>query len=128
MKKTVSTSGARTRLLWASCISISKSLMARRPRTMEPAPRARQKSTVRPSKEATSIAGRASRRPREGVADDPDPRLDGEQRRLARVREDADDDRVEDDRGAADDVEVAVGDRVERARVDRDGSSSSARR
>ena len=43
------------RLLWASCISVSKSLMARRPRTMAPAPLARPKSTVSPSNEATSI-------------------------------------------------------------------------
>ena len=55
MKKTVSTSGARTRLLWASCISVSKSLIARRPRTIDPAPRSRHRSTVRPSKASTSI-------------------------------------------------------------------------
>ena len=38
MKKTESTSGARTRLLWASWISVSKSEMARRPRTIARAP------------------------------------------------------------------------------------------
>ena len=54
MKNTESTSGASTRLLWASCISESKSLIARRPRTIAVAPRAWQKSTVSPSNEATS--------------------------------------------------------------------------
>jgi hypothetical protein len=54
MKNTESTSGASTRLLWASCISASKSLIARRPRTIAMAPRARQKSTVSPSNDATS--------------------------------------------------------------------------
>ena len=52
--------------------------------------------------------------------------VDGQQRRLARVGEDGDDDPVEDVRGAPDDVEVAVGDRVERARVDRDLHASPA--
>ena len=65
----------------------------------------------------------------ERLADDADARLDVEQRRLARVGQDADDDAVEHGRGALDDVEVAVRDRVERARVDRDGvHRSSARR
>ena len=77
MKKTVSTSGASTRLLWASCISTSKSLIARRPRTMAWAPRARQKSTVRPSNDAISMASgeapvvaRASRMTRMRVSSD----------------------------------------------------------
>ena len=57
-------------------------------------------------------------------ADDRDARLDRQQRRLPRVREHADDDGVEDGRGTGHDVEVAVGDRVERARIDRDRCSS----
>ena len=51
--------------------------------------------------------------------------VDRQQRRLAGVGEDADDHRVEDARGPLDDVEVAVGDRVERAGVDRDAHASS---
>ena len=87
---------------------------------MEPAPRARHSSTVRPSNASTSI--RSGRRAGVGerVADDPDPGLDVEQRRLPRVGEDGHDHAVEDVRGPRDDVEVAVGDRIERAGIDRD--------
>ena len=60
-------------------------------------------------------AGFAERRP-----DDVDPLLDGEERLLSRVGEHADDDPVERSGRAADDVDVAVRDRVEGARVDRD--------
>ena len=52
----------------------------------------------------------------ERLADDADPGLDVEQRRLPRVGKDRHDERVEHVRGTLDDVEVAVGDRVERAR------------
>ena len=53
------------------------------------------------------------------------PLLDRERRLLVvRVADDADDDPLEDRRGAVDDVEVTVGDRVVRARVDRDRHGS----
>ena len=73
---------------------------------------------------------RVGRRPlgRERLADDPDPRLDRQQRRLPRVGEDGHDHALEDGRGPADHVEVAVGDRVERTRIDRDVHRPSARR
>ena len=66
---------------------------------------------------------------RERLADDADPGLDIEQRRLPRVGQDGDDQGVEHVRGTLDDVEMAVGDRVERAGIDRDRvHRSSARR
>jgi hypothetical protein len=54
MKKIVSTSGASFLFVCAICSSDSKSLTARSPRTMKLAPTDRAKSTVRPSKLATS--------------------------------------------------------------------------
>ena len=69
---------------------------------------------------------RAARRKR--LTDDVDPHLDRQEGLFARVGEDADDDSLEHAGGAPDHVEVAVRDRVERARVDRDAHRSSSRR
>ena len=107
-------------MLWASWISVSKSEIARRPRTIERAPRARQKSTVRPSKVATSTRGDVGRPGVEGGPDDRHPPLGVEEGRLARVAEDGHDDLVEDRGRPADHVEVAVRDGVEGSRIDRD--------
>ena len=65
---------------------------------------------------------------RERGLDDRDPRIDREQRRLARVGEDAHDHAIEDRQRAADDVEMSVRDRVERAGVDRGRHRTSWRR
>ena len=78
MKKTVSTSGARTRLLWASCISVSKSLMARRPRTIAAGAAGAAEVDGQAVERVDLDAVERARRPRvEGLADDRDPRLDG---------------------------------------------------
>src|SRR4051794_37173695 len=53
------------------------------------------------------------------LAENLDALLDGEQARLVLVDQDPDDHLVEEPRGPADDVEVPVGDRVERAGTDR---------
>ena len=122
MKKTVSTSGASTRLLWASCISVSKSLIARRPRTIELGADARGRSRR---------SGRRTRRPRRGRRRAGSPRAPSRMIRDARRRPAAaascagwrgraTTTPVEHGAARADDVEVAVGDRVERAGVDRD--------
>ena len=126
MKKTVSISGARTRLLWASCISVSKSEIARRPRTMKPAPARRQTSTVSPSKDWTSIRSLSV-----GSVAATEARIASS--RSATVSSDclrglvrtANDEPVEDRRGPAGDVEVPEGDRVERPGIDRDPHPSS---
>src|SRR5206468_11780204 len=52
--------------------------------------------------------------------DDRDALTGAEERLLAGVGEDTDDDRVEDTGRAADDVQVPVRDRIERSGVDRD--------
>ena len=67
-------------------------------------------------------AGLGQRRP-----DDLDPIGRSQQRRLARVLEDGDHDPVEDGDGPAQDVEVAVGDRIEGAGVDREAHPPSRR-
>ncbi len=54
------------------------------------------------------------------VADDLDPLVGGEQRALAVVAGDADDQPVDDPGGSADNVRMAVGDRVEGAGIDPD--------
>ena len=52
-RKTVSTSGQRSAFAWAICSSYSKSVAARRPRTMTRALLLRQKSMSRPSNDST---------------------------------------------------------------------------
>ena len=95
---------------------------------MNSAPTAWQNSTVSPSNDWTSIRSAGAPVSAQRVADDPDPLVDREQRLLPRVGEHADDDLVERQSRPADDVEVAVRDRVEGARVDRDAHRSSSRR
>ena len=122
MKNTVSTSGAMRWFMWAICSSDSKSLMARRPRTMWRAPTARASSTVSPSKRPRPCTRSCSSRPlRDRLADARRTRSSPVAVGALRgVDEDRDDDAVEDRRGAPDDVEVPEGDGVERAGVDGD--------
>ena len=54
----------------------------------------------------------------EDRARDLDPLVHREQRRLLGVDQDRDDDAIEQPRAARDDVDVAVGQRIERARID----------
>ena len=112
MKKTVSTSGASLRLVWASWSSVSKSEMARSPRTIEVAPTGRQKSTVRPS----NGPRRRATPPRQRLLEEPRTRAtrsSAVERRLPRVHEHRDHEAVEEAHGTTEDVEVPVGDRVE---------------
>src|SRR5207245_9078184 len=53
------------------------------------------------------------------LADEVDPLLDAEQRRLPRVLEDGDDQLVDDQGGTLENVEMRKGDRVEASRIDR---------
>ena len=71
---------------------------------------------------------RRDRGSRERVADQPDPRLDVEERRFPRVCEDATIDAIEDGGGPGHHVDMTVGDRVERAGVDRDRLHQSSSR
>ena len=64
----------------------------------------------------------------EDGADDPDAGVHRQERRLAWVGEDRDDEPVEHGARPPDDVDVAVGHRVERAGVDRESHRSSWRR
>ena len=85
------------------------------------APTSRAKPTSSPSKGRTSItvAGAVGDR-RDLGADQIDPLLEREQRALADVDRDADHQPVQHPGGPADDVEMAVGDRVEGAGIDAD--------
>ena len=120
MRHSVSTSGASFALLCASESSTSKSVRPRRPRTIPVAPTRRQRSTVRPSNVVTSIPAGPMGSSANACADDRDALVGSQQRDLARVLEDRDDQPVDEARRAADDVDMAVGERVEGARVDRD--------
>ena len=94
--------------------SFSMSLVVRRPRSMTPGPDLRTKLTARPSNGSTvTLRKRAMTSP-----DQLDALVQRKERRLVGVDADADDEAVEDPAAAADDVEVAVVDRVERAGVD----------
>ena len=125
MKKTVSTSGASLRFRWAIWSSVSKSLTARRPRTMKPAPTVRANSTVRPSKVVTSTRSPAA--PQlvpDRLADDVGTARRGDRRGLAGVRRGPPTtSRSKTAHGAADDVEMAERDGVEATPGRRPGSS-----
>ena len=102
-------SGASVRLSWFIWNSHSKSEITRRPFTIVFAPYLRANSTTSSAKTSTSTLSLA----RERLFEERDPFLDREHRPLvARLAHDADDDAVEDLRGAADDVDVPVCDRV----------------
>ena len=113
----VSISGARRwlrRFIWNSH---SKSAITRRPFTIVREPCLRAKSTTSSLKTSTTTFVDVGER----VLDERDALLDGERRLLVvRVADDADDDRVEDRGRAADHVDVAQRDGVERAGVDCD--------
>ena len=122
----MSTSGASTRLLWASWSSASKSETARSPRTRKRGAGLAAELDGEPvERRHLDRVGQA----RLGVdrgADDGDPLVGRQERGLARVREDRDDHPVERARRAAQHVEVAVRERVERPGVDRDPHVSPA--
>ncbi len=95
---------------------------------MNPAPTRWQKSTVRPSNVWTSTRPASSGPAATSAARMTSTRSVGrQQRRLARVLEDGDDDPVEHRDRPAQDVEVAVRDRIERAGVDREAHPPSRR-
>ena len=107
------------RLLWASCISTSKSEMARNPRTMEIPPCARTASTVRPSNETTLVRS-AGRPPRQSIRQDAHPLVDRQEWLLAGIGDDRHDDMVVHREGSSEHIEVSIRHRIERPRVDRD--------
>ncbi len=127
MKNTVSTSGGELAVVVGELELRLEVAIARRPRTIEPAPTRAAEVDGQPVERLDLDASAASA----GVARAPSRItatrvVDVEQRRLARVGEDGDDDRVEHARGTRDDVQVAVRDRVEGAGIDRDPLSSPA--
>ena len=103
---------------WFISNSYSKSEIARRPLTIAFAPL----RACELDQQVGNDLDLDVREVRGGGVEEVATLLRGEQRLLLahRVVDDADDDLVEDPRGAADDVEVAVGDRVVAARADRD--------
>ena len=118
MTYSVSMSGASVRFRWFIWNSHSKSEIARSPLTIVFAPCLRANSTTSSANTSTSTFVTCSR---ERLLEKRDALLDGEHRSLVlRIADDADDDAVEDLRRPADDVDVAVRDRVVAARADRD--------
>ena len=113
VRNTVSISRSRCRLMLASWNSNSKSDTARSPRTTTVPSCWRAKSTVRPG-----IALHLDVRQVGSTARQLDALVEREHRRLVGVGGDRDDHAVEDAGGAAHQVLVAVGDRIEGARVD----------
>ena len=111
---TVSISGASCRFRWFIWNSHSKSEVTRRPFTMVFASCLRAKSTTSSEKTSTTTFSQD-----EGVLEECDTLLDGEERLLVRrVADDAHDDPVEDRRRPLDDVDMPVRDWVVAAGAD----------
>ncbi len=114
MRNTVSTSRARRRFMSAIWNSYSKSDTSRSPRMIATAPARSAASTRRPEKGHDLDA----LDPPHGVAHERDALPRGEHGVLLTARSHGHDDLVEEPPCAADQVEVAVGDRVERPRIE----------
>ena len=109
VRNSVSTSGIRWRFMLASWNSYSKSDTARRPRSSTPPPTSSTKCASRLSKPADLDVGVVGHR----LARQLDPQVQRQRRALTGALGDADDEALEQRRGAVDQVDMAVGDRVE---------------
>jgi hypothetical protein len=98
--------------------------------TNRPQPTDDEPGTSRPAEvdgqplERLDVHLRSELRAGQGAADELDAVGGRQQRLLARVLEHSNHDSVEHRRGATDDVDMAIGDRVERARIDGDVHAS----
>ena len=123
-RKTVSTSGSRSAFAWAIWSSYSKSVAARRPRTMTRALLLLAELDEQTVERLDRHVGQVGRDARHEV----DPLLHREERAARRVAADPDDDVAEERRGALDEVEVPERGRVEAAGVDGQAGDGAAHR